>query len=83
MSEMALNLTLYTKLDSMRGVAVEMQKSLRVVGDGEKFADLVITVNEDKKNECAYLIEFKVCCKDRGLGIKNSESDKGGLRPGS
>ena len=63
MSEMALNLTLYTKLDSMRGVAVEMQKSLRVVGDGEKFADLVITVNEDKNNECTYLIELKYAAK--------------------
>lgn len=63
MSEMALNLTLFTKLDSMRGVFVEMQKSLRLVGDGEKFADLVITVNEDKVNECTYLIELKYATK--------------------
>lgn len=63
MSEMALNLTLFTKLDSMRGVFVEMQKSLRLVGDGEKFADLVITVNEDKINECTYLIELKYATK--------------------
>ena len=63
MSEMALNLTLFTKLDSMRGVFVEMQKSLRLVGDGEKFADLVITVNEDKINECTYLIELKYVTK--------------------
>ena len=62
MSEMALNLTLFTKLDSMRGVFVEMQKSLRLVGEGEKFADLVITVNEDKINECTYLIEFRAGC---------------------
>ncbi len=63
MSEMALNLTLFTKLDSMRGVFVEMQKSLRLVGEGEKFADLVITVNEDKINECTYLIELKYATK--------------------
>ena len=63
MSEMALNLTLFTKLDSMRGVFVEMQKSLRLVGEGEKFADLVITVNEDKINECTYLIELKYVTK--------------------
>ena len=52
-----------TKLDSMRGVFVEMQKSLRLVGEGEKFADLVITVNEDKINECTYLIELKYVTK--------------------
>ena len=63
MSEMALNLTLFTKLDSMRGVFVEMQKSLRLDGEGEKFADLVITVNEDKINECTYLIELKYVTK--------------------
>jgi hypothetical protein len=59
MSEMALNLTLFTKLDSMDAVFSEMQKSLRVVGDGEKFADLVITVNVGQENECIYLIELK------------------------
>ena len=63
MSEMALNLTLFTKLDSMRGVFVEMQKYLRLVGEGAKFADLVITVNEDKINECTYLIELKYVTK--------------------
>ena len=64
MSEMALNLTLFTKLDSMRGVFVEMQKSLRIVADGEKYADLVITVNEDQDNECVYLIELKYAAKN-------------------
>ena len=59
MSEMALNLTLYTKLESMDGIFAEMQKSLRIVADGEKYADLVITVNEDQDNECVYLIELK------------------------
>jgi hypothetical protein len=63
MSEMALNLTLFTKLDSMDVVFSEMQKSLRVVGDGEKFADLVITVNVGQENECIYLIELKYVTK--------------------
>ena len=63
MSEMALNLTLFTKLDSMDTVFSEMQKSLRVVGDGEKFADLVITVNVGQENECVYLIELKYVTK--------------------
>ena len=63
MSEMALNLTLFTKLDSMDVVFSEMQKSLRVVGDGEKFADLVITVNVGQDNECIYLFELKYVTK--------------------
>ena len=63
MSEMALNLTLFTKMDSMDVVFSEMQKSLRVVGDGEKFADLVITVNVGQDNECSYLFELKYVTK--------------------
>ena len=63
MSEMALNLTLYTKLESMDGIFAEMQKSLRIVADGEKYADLVITVTEDQDNECVYLIELKYAAK--------------------
>ncbi|MBQ8977254.1 MAG: AAA family ATPase [Succinivibrionaceae bacterium] len=63
MSEMALNLTLYTKLKSIRGILVEMQKSLRIVADGEKFADLVVTVNKGESNECVYLIELKYAAK--------------------
>ena len=59
MSEMALNLTLFTKLNCMDEVFSEMQKSLRTVGDGEKFADLVITVNAGRNNECIYLFELK------------------------
>lgn len=65
MSEMALNLTLYTKLYPMRGIFVEMQKSLRLVGKGEKFADLVITVNKGRSNECIYLIELKYLSKSQ------------------
>ena len=63
MSEMALNLVLYAKLDSMFGVFVEMQKSLRIVGKGEKYADLVITVNDGTEDECIYLIELKYAAK--------------------
>ena len=40
-----------------------MQKSLRVVGKGEKFADPVITVNKGKTNQCFYLFEFKYVTK--------------------
>ena len=63
MSEMALNLTLYTKLKSLRGIIVEMQKSLIIASKGENFADLVITVNKGKSNECIYLIELKYSTK--------------------
>ncbi|MBQ8706791.1 MAG: AAA family ATPase [Succinivibrionaceae bacterium] len=63
MSEMALNLALFAKLDSMSGVFVEMQKSLRVVGKGEKYADLVITANASTENQCVYLIELKYVAK--------------------
>ena len=63
MSEMALNLVLHAKLDSMFGVFVEMQKSLRIVGKGEKYADLVITVNDGTEDECTYLIELKYAAK--------------------
>ena len=64
MSEMALNLTLYTKLKSLRGIFVEMQKSMRVDNrKGENFADLVITVNKGKSNQCIYLIELKYITK--------------------
>ncbi len=63
MSEMALNLVLHTKLSSVRGVVAELQKPLRVPGKGEKFADLVITINVGKRNECIYLIELKYAAK--------------------
>ena len=65
MSEMALNLTLYTKLSTMNSsdIFAEMQKSLRVVGDGEKFADLVVTANPGQDSECVYLFELKYAPK--------------------
>ncbi|MBQ8706771.1 MAG: AAA family ATPase [Succinivibrionaceae bacterium] len=70
MSEMALNLTLYTKLDTMGVEFAEMQKSLRVPGDGEKYADLVITINEGKANELVYLIELKYIAKSNASESK-------------
>ncbi len=65
MSEMALNLTLYTKLKSLRGIIVKMLKSLRIDSKGENFADLVITVNKGKSDECIYLFELKFSSKTR------------------
>lgn len=67
LSEMALNMTLYTKLRSMQdsGLIVEMQKSLRVRGDGEKFADLAVTVNADSADECSYIFELKYLSKSK------------------
>ena len=61
MKEMALNLVLYAKLEELSkdDFEVRLQKSLRVVGEGEKFADLVVTVNKGTSNECIYLIELK------------------------
>ena len=76
MSEMALNLTLFTKLESMDTVFSEMQKSLRVVGEGEKFADLVITVNLGQDNECVYLFELKYVTKTDATEAKIKNSIK-------
>ena len=65
MKEMALNLVLYAKLEELSkdDFEVRLQKSLRVVGEGEKFADLVVTVNKGTSNECIYLIELKYLTK--------------------
>ncbi len=35
-----------------------MQKSLQVPGEGEKFADLTVTVNDGGSRECVYLFEL-------------------------
>lgn len=72
MNEMALNLTLYTKLQSMKevGLIAEMQKSLQVKGSGERFADLVVTVHSGKDNECSYLIELKYLPKGKSSDEK-------------
>ena len=73
MNEIALNLALYAKLDEMSqgDFDVRMQKSLRVLGQGEKFADLVITVNEGEANECIYLIELKYLTKTEASDVKD------------
>ena len=75
MNEIALNLVLFAKLDSMTNssFSVRMQKSLQVKGQGEKFADLVITVNRGKSNECIYLIELKYLTKTQ-VAAKDNES---------
>jgi len=73
MNEMALNLVLYAKLEELSkdDFEVRLQKSLRVAGEGEKFADLVVTVNKGTLNECIYLIELKYL-------TKTEASDKSG-----
>jgi hypothetical protein len=73
MNEMALNLVLYAKLEELSkdDFEVRLQKSLRVAGEGEKFADLVVTVNKGTSTECIYLIELKYL-------TKTEASDKSG-----
>ncbi|WP_281071762.1 AAA family ATPase, partial [Succinivibrio dextrinosolvens] len=75
MNEMALNLALFAKLDSVPVVNtyVKMQQSLQVPKLGEKFADLVITVNKGLPTECIYLIELKYLTKKEAAD-KSSES---------
>ena len=75
MNEIALNLALYAKLETVKGrnFIVNMQKSIQVKGKGEKFADLVITVNRGKVNECIYLIELKYLTKTEASD-KNKEN---------
>ncbi|SFJ93752.1 AAA family ATPase [Succinivibrio dextrinosolvens] len=74
MNEIALNLVLYAKLEELSkdDFEVRLQKSLRVVGVGERFADLVVTVNKGTSNECIYLIELKYLTKTEASD-KNSE----------
>ena len=75
MNEIALNLVLYAKLEELSkdDFEVRLQKSLRVVGEGEKFADLVVTVNKGTGSECIYLIELKYLTKTEASD-KSSES---------
>ncbi len=73
MNEMALNLTLYAKLSLISNIFTEMQKSLRVPGEGEKFADLVVTANEETDNECVYLFELKYLAKNSGKNKKDNK----------
>ncbi len=79
MSEMALNLVLHAKLDSMFGVFVEMQKSLRIVGEGEKYADLVVTVNDGTTDECTYIFELKYTAKAKATKEKIASLKKEAL----
>ena len=67
MNEMALNLVLFAKLEIMAIVNtyVKMQQSVQVLKDGERFPDLVITVNKGLPDECIYLIELKYLTKNR------------------
>ena len=53
MNGSAVALNQYAKLDEVTqgDFDLRMQKSLRVLGQGEKFVDLVIIVNEDEINE--------------------------------
>ena len=62
MNEMPLNLVLYGKLNSMMR-DTKLQMPLRVPGEGEKYADLVITVNKKRKDECIYVFELKCIAK--------------------
>ncbi len=85
MNEMALNLVLYAKLAerSNDDFEVRLQKSLRVAGEGEKFADLVITVNKGSSNECIYLIELKYLTKTEASDKSNESSVKRVIRDAS
>lgn len=73
MSEMALNLTLFIRLKSLPGIFAEIQKSLRIVGQGENFADLVITVNKGKSNQCTCITELKYAAKSKATESKIRE----------
>ena len=75
MNEMALNLALYAKLETMAIVNtyVKMQQSVQVPKEGEMYPDLVITVNKGLPNECIYIIELKYLKKTESRE-QNSES---------
>ncbi len=73
MNEMALNLALYAKLETMAIVNtyVKMQQSVQVPKEGERFPDLVITVNKGLPDECIYLIELKYMTKKEASDKSN------------
>lgn len=54
----------------MFGVLAEKQKSLWIAGKGEKYADLVIIVNNGTDEECIYLIELKYLAKKDAVSAK-------------
>ncbi len=74
MNEMALNLALYAKLETIEIVNtyVKMQQSVQVPKEGERFPDLVITVNKGLADECIYIIELKYLKKTEARD-KNSD----------
>ncbi len=74
MNEMALNLALFAKLETMSVVNtyIKMQQSVQIPKEGERFPDLVITVNKGHPDECIYIIELKYL-KKAEAGDKNSE----------
>lgn len=74
MNEMALNLALFAKLETMSVVNtyVKMQQSVQIPKEGERFPDLVITVNKGHPDECIYIIELKYLKKAEARD-KNSE----------
>lgn len=53
-----------------------LQKSLRTVGKGEKYADLVITVNDGTEDGCIYIIELKYAAKNKATESKIEELKK-------
>lgn len=75
MNEMGLNLVLFAKLEIMAiiNTYVKMQQSVQVLKDGERFPDLVITVNKGLPDECIYLIELKYLTKTEARD-KSSDS---------
>ena len=81
MKEMALNLVLYAKLEELSkdDFEVRLQKSLRVAGEGEKFADLVVTVNKGTSNECIYLIELKYLTRTEASDHSSESSLKNAI----
>ena len=50
-----------------------MQQSVQIPKEGERFPDLVITVNKGLPDECIYLIELKYLTKTEARD-KNSDS---------
>ena len=76
MNEMALNLALYAKLESMDIVntTVRLQQSVQVPQKGQNYADLVITVNRGTDRECIYLFELKYLTKTEAADKRNESS---------
>ncbi len=76
MNEIALNLVLFAKLEEQNkdDFDVRLQKSLRIAGAGEKFADLMVTVNRGMRNECIYLIELKYLTKTKAAAKDREEN---------